>query len=145
MNLHKTLVASLTLLGIFGIAAAGAAETVTKGTFTLPAQAYWNDTLLQPGEYSLSLNRNLTGIDLVILRGEGVTATFLTPAGSADGTVRSCLKIDDVHGTYVIRELDAGVIGRSYRFGVSKAVRNLTLRGNATQPLTVPVSTAAGM
>jgi hypothetical protein len=48
--------------------------------------------------------------------------------------------LDAVNGTYVIRELDAGPVGRSYRFGVSKKARNLTLQGSATQPVTVPVA-----
>jgi hypothetical protein len=108
------------------------------------AEAYWNNTLLPPGEYTLSIGRGISRVDLVYLRGEGIAATFVTPAGSAESSGRSCLKVDDVNGTYVIREIDAGPIGRSYRFGVSKAVRNLTLR-SAAKPVTVPVSAAAGL
>lgn len=146
MNLQKRFALSLALVTLLGLTAAGAnAETVTKATFTLPAQAYWNDTLLQPGDYTLSLERGSSGVGMIFLRGEDLAAIIMAPAGAEESFGRSYLKLDDVHGTYVIRELDAGIIGRSYRFGVSKAVRNLTLRGAATQPLTVPVSTAAGL
>jgi hypothetical protein len=146
VNLHKTFAIGLALLGIAGLtSAAASAQTVTKGTFTLPAQAYWNSTLLQPGQYTMSVDRTLTGIDLVHLRGEGINATFMTPAGAEDGTVKNCLKVDDLNGTYVIRELDAGAIGRSYYFGVSKSVRNRTLSGAVSQPVTIPVSSAAGL
>ena len=82
---------------------------------------------------------------MIFLRGDGVAAIFVAPAGSEEISGHSRLKVDDVNGTYVIRELDAGPIGRSYRFGVSKTVRNLTLRGAATQPVTVPVSATAGL
>lgn len=144
MNLHKRFALTLALVALLGLtAAAASADTITKGSFTLPAQAYWNDTLLQPGEYTLSLDRSISGVELVNLRGEGVAATFLTQSGSEEKSEHSCLKLDDVNGTYVVRELDAGPIGRSYRFGVAKAVRNLTLRG-AGQPVTVPVSASAG-
>ncbi len=146
MNLHKRFALSLALIALLGLAAAGAsAQTITKATFTLPAPAYWNDTLLQPGAYTLSLDRAITGVELVYLRGEGITATFFTPAGSEESSGHSCLRVDDVNGTYVIREFDEGPLGRSYRFGVPKAVRNLTLRGAARHPVTVPVSAAAGL
>jgi len=134
----------MALLGVIGITSVAAAGTITKGSFTLPAQAYWNSTLLPAGAYTLSLERDVTGVDLVHLRGEGMTATFVTPAGSSEASGHTCLKVDDFNGTFVIRELDAGPSGRAYHFGVSKAVRKLTLRGAATQPATIPVSTSAG-
>ena len=146
MNLHKRFALSLALVTLLGLTAVGAsAETITKATFTLPAQAYWIDTLLQPGEYSLSVERGISGPNLIFLRGENLAAIFLAPAGSEETSSHSYLKLDDVNGTYVVRELDAGPIGRTYRFGVSKAARNSTLRGAATQPITVPVSSAAGL
>lgn len=145
MNLHKRFALTLALVTLLGLTAAGAsAETITKATFTLPVQAYWNNTLLQPGDYTLSLDRANSGVELIYLRGEGITAMFFTPAGSAESSGHSSLKVDDVNGTYVIREFDEGPLGRSYRFGMSKAIRNLTLCGAATQSVTVPVSVAAG-
>lgn len=145
MNLIKRPALSLAF-ALLGVAAVGAsAETITKGTFTLPAQAYWNDIQLQPGDYTLSVERAITGINTIFLRGEGSTAIIIAPAGSADSSGHSRLKLDEVNGTYVIRELDAGPIGRSYRFEVSKAVRNTMLSGAARQPVTVPVTSAAGL
>jgi len=146
VNLQKRFALSLALVTLLGLTAAGAsAQTITKATFSLPEPAYWNDTLLHPGDYTLSLDRTNSGVELVHLRGEGVTAMFFTPAGSEESSGHSCLRLDDLNGTYVIREFDEGPIGRSYRFGVPKAVRNLTLRGAARQPVTVPVSAAAGL
>jgi hypothetical protein len=145
VNLHKRFALTLALVTLLALTATGAsAETIAKGTFTLPAQAYWNNTLLQPGEYNLSLERGLSGVELVSIRGEGVAAIFIAPVGAAETSGHSCLKVDEVNGTYVVREFDAGPIGTSYRFGVSKAVRSLKLRGAATQPAGVPISAAAG-
>ena len=145
MNSHKRIALSLALVALLGLtAAAASAETVTKATFTLPAQAYWNDTLLQPGVYTLSLDRGISWVDLVSLRGEGIAATFVSAARSEQRSGHSCLRVEDVNGTYVIRELDAGLIGRSYRFGVPKSVRNVALRSAAKPPTTVPVSAAGG-
>jgi len=147
VNLQKRFALALALVTFGGLAASGAsAATVASATFTLPAPAYWNSTLLQPGDYTLSLWRNPSGVELVYLRGEGVAATFIIPAGSEETAGHSCLKLDDFNGTYVIRELDDSQIGRSYRFGVAKAVRDMTLRsGVAPQPVSVPLSAAAGL
>jgi|HubBroStandDraft_1064217.scaffolds.fasta_scaffold409114_2 hypothetical protein len=146
MNLHKRLALTLGAAALLGLTAAGAsAQTMIKATFTLPTAAYWNNNLLQPGDYNLSLDKTNTGVELVYLRGEGVNAVFFTPAGSDDSSGHSCLKLEDVNGTYVIRQFDEGPIGRSYTFDVPKAVRNQTLRGAVAPPVTVMVSAAAGM
>ncbi|MGA3074407.1 MAG: hypothetical protein ABSG56_12010 [Bryobacteraceae bacterium] len=141
MNLQKRSALTLALVALLGLTAAGAsAQTITKGTFTLPAQAYWNDILLQPGEYTLSLDRGISGAELVSIRGEGFAAMLLAPAGTDESSGHSCLRLDAVNGTYVIRELDAGRLAGSFKFGVSKKASNRTLRGSATQPVTVPVA-----
>lgn len=144
MNLQKTLALSLalgTLLVLTG--AAASAETITRATFTLPEQAYWNDVLLPAGDYTVSVDATISGISTVCLRGDGVIATFIVPAGAEQFSGQSELRLDGVNGTYVVRQFDSGAIGKSFRFPVSKTVRNQTLRG-ATHPLTVPVSAAAG-
>ncbi|HUE04221.1 MAG TPA: hypothetical protein VMR62_32020 [Bryobacteraceae bacterium] len=144
MNLQKTLALSLalgTLLSLTG--ATASAETITRATFTLPEQAYWNDVLLPAGDYTVSVDATISGVPTVSLRGEGVAATFIVPAGGEQFSGQSDLRLDGVNGTYVVRQFDSGAIGRSFRFPVSKAVPNQMLRG-ATQPVTVPVSAAAG-
>lgn len=130
MNLPKPLALTLALVTLAGLTSVGAsAQTITKASFSLPAQAYWNSTLLPPGEYTLSLSKSRSGVTLIALHGNGIAATFLTPAGAEQISGRSLLKVDAMNGTYVIRELHTGPLGMSYRFGVAKAVRNRTLGG----------------
>jgi hypothetical protein len=141
VNLHKPLALSLALVTLLGLTAAGAsAQSITKATFTLPAQAYWNSVAMPAGEYSLSLDRSVSGLEIIYLRGEGVKAVFFSPAGSEESSGRSCLKIEQINGTYVVREFDEGPLGRAHRFGVSKTVKEMTLRGSTAQPITVPVA-----
>ncbi|MGO4883919.1 MAG: hypothetical protein ACLP59_24315 [Bryobacteraceae bacterium] len=132
---------TLTLATLVGLSAftATAATTETRASFTLPSAAYWNDTLLPAGEYTLSVGRNLNGVPVFNLRGEGVIATFFGPAVAADVNGPSQLKLDGIEGTYVVREFDSGSVGQSFRFGVSKTVRNLLSKSEARH-VTVPVS-----
>src|ERR1039458_6189432 len=82
VNLHKRFALSLALIALLGLAAAGAsAQTITKATFTLPAPASWDDALLHGAGYTLSVDRAIAGVELVYLGGEGITATFFSPAG----------------------------------------------------------------
>jgi hypothetical protein len=143
VNLNKLFTLSLALVTLVGVTAAGAcAETIT--TFTLPIEAYWDSTLLQPGTYTLTVNKTTSGTDMIILRGEGVAARFLVPALFERASGNSRLELDAINGVYAVREFDVHATGTSYKFNVSKAVRSLTLRGAATQPVTIAVSAASG-
>ena len=138
MNLRKRFAISLSLFALAGLAATAAnAQTVLRGDFTLPEQAYWCNTLLPAGGYTLSLVRQPSGINMVFVKGEGLEATFMAPSNAEEISERSVLKVDEINGTRVIRELDAGFLGKSYRFAVSKAVREMTLSGSIAKPLTV--------
>ena len=138
MNLRKRFAISLSLFALAGLAATAAnAQTVLRGDFTLPEQAYWCNTLLPAGGYTLSLVRQPSGINMVFVKGEGLEATFMAPSNAEEVSERSVLKVDEINGTRVIRELDAGFLGKSYRFAVSKAVREMTLSGSIAKPLTV--------
>ena len=144
MNLKKTFALTLALGTVFAVTATSArAGSGTNGTFTLPEQAYWNDVLLPAGNYSISVESTISGVSTVCVRGEGVTATFIAPAGAEPYAGRSDLLLDQTNGTYIVREFNAGVMGRSFHFGVSKALRNQMLRGEA-QPVRLPVSAATG-
>jgi hypothetical protein len=144
VNLQKTFAITLALGTVIALSATSArAETITRATFTLPEPAYWSSVLLPAGDYSVALDTTISGLPVVILRGEGISAAFVVPAGAEAYEGNSDLRLDQVNGTYVVREFDAGVIGRSFHFPVPKSVRNQMLRGR-TEPVTVPVSTASG-
>jgi hypothetical protein len=119
------------------------AEPVLKGTFELPAAAYWGDTLLQPGQYTIWMStevRDIARVPTIHLSGEGINATFLAIARPEKESGRNVLDVINVGGTYVIRAFDAGMLGESFGFGVSKSVKNKALRASVEPGLTVVVS-----
>lgn len=146
MNVRKHLTIGLALLGLaLGLTTVQAnAETVLKGSFELPAAAYWGDTLLQPGQYTIWMSaevRDVAHVPVIHLRGEGINATFLAIAKPARESGRNYLDVANIDGTYVIRAFDAGLLGESFAFGVTKNVKNKALRASAEQPaIAVPVS-----
>ncbi|MGA2132841.1 MAG: hypothetical protein ABSH50_11150 [Bryobacteraceae bacterium] len=121
-------------------AAVASANTVFKGTFDLPENAYWGNTLLPAGQYAFSVIQQPTGTSLIRLQGSDVNAMVLGPAGGPEAHGINCLKLEEVNGMYVVRELDTRVTGISFRFAVSKAVRNRVETESSNAWRTVPVS-----
>ena len=145
MNVRKQLNTGLALIGLaLGLTAVQAnAQPVLKGTFELPAAAYWGNTLLQPGQYTIWMStegHDIARVPTIRLSGEGINATFLAIAKPVQESGRNYLDVANIDGTYVIRAFDAGSIGESFAFGVTKSVKNKALRASAEPAITVPVS-----
>lgn len=133
----------LTLALLLGFnAQPAAAQQAFTGHFSLPAEAYWGATLLPPGEYSLTANLNLTStIHEVTVKSEDIRATILTCNMLAEPVSNhSALELEQINGVNVIRQLDAGIVGQSFRFSVAKQARASAERASATPVKSVPVS-----
>ena len=149
MDTRKHLTIGSALIGLaLGLTTLPAsAEPILKGTFELPAAAYWGNTLLQPGQYTIWMRTEaeaLERVPVIHLSGEGVNATFLAVARPAKESGRDLLEVDNISGTYVIRAFKAGSIGESFGFGVTKSVKNKALRASAEPGMEVPVTSGAG-
>jgi len=145
MNLRKHFTIGLALIGLaLGLTAAQAEILpVLRGTFELPAAAYLGNTLLQPGQYTIWTSTepmDLSHVPVIHLSGEGINATFLSLAKPEHESGRNYLSIENIDGTFVIRAFDAGSIGESFAFGLTRNVRNKALRASAEPAITVPVS-----
>ena len=57
--------------------------------------------------------------------------TFLAVARPANESGRNYLDVANIDGTYVIRAFDAGMLGESFAFGVTKSVKSKALRASA--------------
>ncbi len=139
MTIRKHFTIGLALIGLaLSLTTARAsAQPVLKGTFELPTAAYFGDTLLQPGQYTIWTStevRDLAHVPAIHLSGEGINKTFLAVARPEAETGRNYLDIANVDGTYVIRAFDAGAIGESFAFGVTKNVKNKALRASVELP-----------
>jgi hypothetical protein len=146
MNIRKHFTIGLALIGLaLGLTTVQAnAQSVLKGTFELPAAAYWGNTLLQPGQYTILMStevRDIAHVPTIHVTGEGINATFLAVARPEKESGRSYLTVANIDGTYVIRAFDSGLLGKSFAFGVTKSVKGKALRASAEPAMAVPVST----
>ena len=147
MNIRKNLTISFALAALaLGMTTTTVlAQPVLKGSFDLPGAVYFGDTLLQAGHYNISMStevRDMAYTQKIHVSGEGVSKTFMAISKPTPESGRTCLKIADVDGTYVVSSLDTGTLGRSYGFGLTKSVRNKIMRASAGPSIAVPVTTA---
>ena len=138
---YGTMVLMLAFLVGFSTPRASALEAF-KGTFTLPAEAYWGKTLLPPGSYSIRMTADPTQtVHYFHLTGDGMQVNFISGPATPDRiSERSTLRLENINGVYVVRHLDDGVFGQSYVFPVSKNVRMNVQRASAPSQVTVPVA-----
>jgi hypothetical protein len=129
-------------LGLGVTASRAAAEQILKGSFDLPTPAYWGSTLLQPGEYSFTVDETMARTPMVHLKGEGVDVLVLaSPISASPVSERTYLTLENFNGVYAVRELNAGAIGASFDFSVSKAAKST---GERAEAITLPISASAG-
>jgi len=149
MNTRKHLAVALALgaLALGLTVAPASAMTVLRGSFELPAAAYWGNTLLQPGQYTFWMDTEegqLAKVPVVHLEGEGIHVTLLTISRPDRESGRNFLEVADINGAYVIRAFDSGLLGKTFSFGVAKSVKEHAQRASADTVMTIPVSTGAG-
>lgn len=140
---HGFLVLTLALVAGFTAPRAAAQQAYT-GTFTLASEAYWGPTLLPAGQYSIIANLDPTSaVRAVNIKGDGVRATVLTSRGmTGNVSADNKLLLEQINGVNVIRELDAGLVGQTFRFSVSKNARGHAEQASSSAMTTVPVSTS---
>lgn len=63
------------LAAYLGLAAAGA--SAQQATFTLPVEAHWGRTLLEPGDYKVKFPSSVDTMRLIRITGNGRTLNFL--------------------------------------------------------------------
>jgi hypothetical protein len=121
------------------------AQQAYKGSFNLPAEAYWGTTLLAPGHYTIRMSLDPTQqVRLVRLEGDDLRIYILAgPPTLEQISDRSKLRLDNINGVYVVRHLDAGILGQSYTFAVSKKVQMNVQRASTSSQMSVPI-TAGG-
>ncbi len=149
MHIRKHLTTGLAMVGLalaLTVAPAHAADAL-KGAFELPSAVYWGNALLQPGVYTVWMSteaRDVAHTPVIHVSGEGVSLSFLAIAKPQPESGRNYLEIAEVGGAQVVRTFEAGLLGESFGFSVTKAVKNKALRASAEPVMTVTVSTPAG-
>jgi hypothetical protein len=136
MNLQKMLKLSLLALAILLVASAvpANAQQIYKATFTMPFVAQWGNTVIEPGEYTITVEEAL-GQKLIRVHGAADLAVFAGLSSSEPYGDKGKLVFVNVDGLYTLRAFDAAAIGKSFTFPLHKS------KGERAQLTSVTVAT----
>jgi hypothetical protein len=123
MNLQRKLKVGLLALAIVLVTAAvpANAQQLYRATFTLPFEAQLGSTVVEPGDYSITVEDSLGQKIIRLHGGHGDLAIFAGPANSEPYADNGKLVFVNVNGLYTLKAFDAAAIGESFIFPVYKA------------------------
>ena len=117
------------------------AQQVYKGTFSLSAETFVQDSVLQPGDYTITIGHVApAGIDVVRIEGVGGSASVLATASEpAAFSEHGRLFFVDIGGKHVLKQFHAGLIGKSFNFATPKGLKATARDGGQGTPAVVTV------
>jgi hypothetical protein len=117
------------------------AQQVYKATFELPFTAQWNRTILEPGEYTVTVEQALA---MRLIRVNGPRVTAVAVAGSYNEepfAEQGRLTFANVEGVYLLERFHAGTLGQSFSFDRPKALQRRSGRTSDVTRDTVELAT----
>jgi len=101
---------------------AGAQSPTYKGTFTLPVEARFGTTVLQPGDYTVSALGSASGIRIT---GESKSVSILSAGYDVthEGSKSRLILVSTDNG-YALRSFESEAMGRVLRFPIYKSHGN---------------------
>ena len=123
MNLQRKLKLGLLALALVLVASAvpANAQQLYRATFTLPFEAQWGSTVIEPGQYTITVEDAL-GQKLIRVNGAGEQlAMFAGISNSEPYGDNGKLVFVNVNGLYTLKAFSAAAIGRAFIFPVHKS------------------------
>jgi hypothetical protein len=117
-NLFARMTKCAALIAIGGTALMQASQ---QATFHLSAVTHWGHTVLQPGDYKMSLPDDALGQRQLKVEGNGRTVyIFPIVADSTEKGGSSHLEVTEVDGQYFVHGFASGVLGKEFTFYMPK-------------------------
>ena len=123
---------------LFGLLAAGlsprlaTAQASVEGKFTLPFEARWGNALLQPGDYSFSIQSTDLPARVVIRReprGGQIAMVLARGWDSSSSSDQSALTVAHRGGKVSISSLYLGKLGLTFYYSIPQPKKELLARG----------------
>jgi hypothetical protein len=118
-------IAAFATAAVFASAVPASAQSALKGSFTLSHQVRWQNATLPAGNYTFEM-KSLADPTLIL---RGPHGSQFIPALVADvkSTDMSMLIVENRGNESFVRELRVAPIGRSLRYSVPKAAKDVEL------------------
>lgn len=118
------------------------AQQLYKAAFNLPFEAQWGSVVLEPGQYTITVEQTLSGHKVIRLHGQGEQAILAGPSSPAPVGDHGRLTFVTVNGVYSLKKFEADAIGQSFIFPVLKTKGQKSARtGDTPEATAVALST----
>ena len=144
MNLQKKLKCGLLALtaALVVTSVPADAQQLYKAAFNLPFEAQWGSVVLEPGQYTITVEEAFSGHQVIRLRGQGELAILAGPSSPAPVGNHGRLTFVTVNGVYSLRKFEADAIGQSFIFPALKTKGQKSARnGDTPEATAVALST----
>jgi hypothetical protein len=126
------IIVAFALTAVFASAVPASAQVAVRGSFTLHHQMRWQNRMLPAGDYTFELKSLAT--PLITLRGPKGPQFITALVADEKPISQSMLVVENRGNESCVRELRLASIGRTLRYSVPKASKDVELaRGRITR------------
>lgn len=112
----------ISLAALAAFASTGLLQAAEHATFHMPFAAQWGQTVLQPGDYKMTLPEPGTGDTKFLVKGADKAVFELSLVATAQSVSSSSyFKLKEINGRYFVTEFSSGPSGKTFTFSVPKS------------------------
>ena len=132
-SLRLLAIAAFVLAAVCASATPASAQAVVKGSFTLTHEVRWQNATLPAGDYTFEM-KSLAAPSTIIVKGPDGYQFIAANVADENAGEQSMLIVENRGSGSAISELRLAAIGRSLRYSVPKAPKEVDLaRGPVTR------------
>jgi hypothetical protein len=140
MNRYRLLIKAAPLVMVLLTAALASAQSLARGSFSLPEEVRWGSTTLTPGDYTFVIQADPISPETLQLRRDGKFVASIRALAHDDANFQdSSLQLQKVSDGYAVRTLRIAEVG-VFTYSVPNARR--TRLAEAVPMATVPVTSS---
>ena len=117
-------IAAFVLAAVCASAVPASAQLVCKGSFTLSQEVHWQNATLPPGDYTFEM-QSLASPSTITLRGPNGYQFVTAMVANETDSDQSMLIVEHRGGRSTVAELRLSAIGKSLRYAVPKAPKDV--------------------
>lgn len=125
-SLRLLAIAAFALAVVCASATPASAQAVVKGSFTLTHEVRWQNATLPAGDYTFEM-KSLAAPSTITVKGPNGYQFVSAIVADENAGEQSMLIVENRGGGSVISELRLAAIGRSLRYSVPKALKDVEL------------------
>jgi hypothetical protein len=142
-NAAKVAMVAVVMMAAALTPSVASAQPAMQGKFSLPCTTYWGDAVLPAGEYSFTVTKANSQVDIIRVHG-AVNVQHVNIRQNESRSEASSLTLAKSNGVAIARTLYLSEIGRSFRLPQAGAAKELLAKSQPPTIELIKVSITAG-